>query len=94
MSIAAIRHWRTYNAAVYFAPMRIRWPELLERKGLTPYAFSKLSEGRVSLSTVYRLNKSRGRLQRFDAELMSALCDVLDVRPGDLFEQEKAKRKR
>jgi DNA-binding Xre family transcriptional regulator len=30
-----------------------------------------------------------GRVKTFDAELMEALCDVLDVEPGQLLERDK-----
>lgn len=73
--------------------MRIRIPELLAEHKLTPYGLSKASGGRISLSAAYRLNRSRGRIRFFDAELLEALCDVLHVEPGELLERDKAKRK-
>ena len=73
--------------------VRIRIPELLEKRGITPYALAARSEGRISLSTAYRLNRSRGHGHAFDSALLEALCDVLDVEPGELLERE-AKRRR
>ena len=67
--------------------MRLRIPELLERRGLTPYALASQSEGRISMSTAYRINRQRGRLKCFDADLVEALCDILKVEPSDLFER-------
>lgn len=74
--------------------MRIRLPELLEDRGLTPYALSKQSNGRISMSNAYRLVRVKGRVQTFDADLLEALCDVLKLRPGDLFERDGEKPKR
>ena len=73
--------------------MRVRIPELLEVRGLTPYELSKRSDGRISMSTAYRLKRNRGRGHTFDSALLEALCDVLDVEPGELLERE-AKRGR
>jgi DNA-binding Xre family transcriptional regulator len=69
--------------------MRLRIPELLEKHAMTPYALSKRSGGRVSLSTAYRLNRSRGKVATFDGELLEALCDVFGVGPGEVLEREK-----
>ena len=74
--------------------MRLRLPELLDVAGLTPYALHKQSDGRVSLSTAYRLTRNRGRVANFDAELLEALCDVLGVEPGELFERDTKATKR
>jgi DNA-binding Xre family transcriptional regulator len=74
--------------------MRLKLPELLDERGLSPYALSKNSDGRISMSTAYRLVKLNGRVQNFDAEMLEALCDVLQVEPGQLMERDKPKRKR
>lgn len=73
--------------------MRLRFPELLEARDLTAYSLSKRSDGRISLSTAYRLVRQRGAVKMFDAGLLEALCDVLDVEPGDLLEREGKRRK-
>ena len=73
--------------------VRVRFPELLEERGLTPYELSKRSQGRVSMSTAYRLARKKGRAHTFDSDLLEALCDVLDIGPGELLERE-GKRKR
>ena len=78
---------------VYASLMRLRIPELLTERGLTPYHLSKRAGGRISLSTAYRLARLKGRVKTFDAELMEVLCDVLGVGPGELFERD-AKPKR
>ena len=72
--------------------MRLRYPEILEERKLTPYGLHKLSGGRISLSTAYRLARQNGRLRFFDAELLEALCDTLGVKPNDLLERERKKK--
>jgi len=69
--------------------MRIRLPELLEEHQLTAYEISKQSGGRISPSTLYRLNRKRGIVELFSADLLEALCDVLHVEPGELLERDK-----
>jgi DNA-binding Xre family transcriptional regulator len=41
------------------------------------------------MSTAYRLNRHRGRAHTFDSKLLEALCNVLDVEPGELLERDK-----
>lgn len=77
-------HWQAME-------MRLRLPELLEEHSITPYGLHKASEGRISLSTAYRLTRNRGVVKMFDAELLEALCDVLDVGPEKLLERDTAK---
>lgn len=75
--------------------MRIRLPELLEEHQVTPYEIAKRSDGRISASTLYRLNRKRGVVELISADLLEALCDVLGVGPGDLLERDtKRTRKR
>lgn len=74
--------------------MRLRLPELLDHRGMSAYALSKRSKGRISMSTAYRMSRLSGRVQTFDAELLEALCDVLSVEPAELLERDSAKRKR
>ena len=73
--------------------MRLRLPELLDEAGMTPYALSKQSGDRISESTAYRLVRQRGEVQMFDASVLEALCDVLEVEPGELFERDKPQTK-
>ena len=73
--------------------MRIRLPELLAERELTAYAAAQLSDGRISTSVLYRLLRTKGRARYLDSELLDALCDVLDVHPGELLERE-SRRKR
>ena len=74
--------------------VRIRLPELLELRGLTPYELSKRSDGRISMSTAYRLNRRKGRSHTFDAEMLETLCEVLEVEPGELLERDAPKKRR
>lgn len=68
-------------------PMRLRLPELLRARGITAYALAARSGGRISESTAYRLIEMEGCLQTFGADILSALCDVLEVEPGESFER-------
>lgn len=54
---------------------------------MTPYALAKASDGRISMSTAYRLARLKGRVETFDRDVLEALCDVLDVEPGELLER-------
>lgn len=75
--------------------VRLRIPELLAEHKLTPYALSKRSDGRISMSTAYRLKDSGGRLDTFSADLLEALCDVFDLDDTSmLLERDKKRRSR
>lgn len=80
---------------VHFGAMRLRLPELLDEHDVTAYTLAQRSRGRISPSTLYRLVRGRGRVRYLDGELLDALCDVLNLEPGDLLEREsKPKRAR
>jgi DNA-binding Xre family transcriptional regulator len=72
--------------------MKLRLPELLADRGMTRYAFAKAVGPRISPSTAYRL--ARGEWKCVSGDVMDALCDALDVEPGDLFERTKPRRAR
>ena len=74
--------------------MRVRLAELMEARRLTAYAVAKQSDGRVSTSALYRLLRNDGRARFLDADLLEALCDVLDVEPGELLERDSKVRRR
>lgn len=74
--------------------VRIRFPELLQERGLTTYSVARDSGQRISLSTAYRLKKKDGRLESYSSDLLEALCDVFRVTPGELLEREAPKRRR
>ncbi len=68
--------------------VRLRLPELLDEKGVTPYRVAQDSGGRISTSVLYRIIKRGGRVELLSASLLEALCDVLNVEPGELLERE------
>ena len=80
------------NSYFHAVTIRLRLPELL--KGRTAYDLSVASGGRISMSTAYRLVRSEGRLGTFNADVLEALCDVLQVAPSELFERQPARRAR
>jgi DNA-binding Xre family transcriptional regulator len=69
-----------------FPSMRVRLPELLGE--MTPYRLAMESGERISLSTAYRLVRMKGRVANFDADMLAALCDVLQIEPSDLLERD------
>lgn len=73
--------------------VRLRIPELLKERDLSPYAVAKQSDGRISMSTAYRLVKLEGRVQTFDAGMLEALCDIFEIEPGELLEREGKRRR-
>lgn len=74
--------------------MRVRLAELMKERGMTAYAVAKESDGRVSTSALYRLLRKNGRVQLLDVDLLEALCDVLDVGPGELLERDTGRARR
>jgi DNA-binding Xre family transcriptional regulator len=67
--------------------MRLRLPELLKTHRLTAYALAKQSDGRISIPLAYRLAKRHGVFGSVRPQTLAALCDVLKVEPGRLFER-------
>ena len=74
--------------------MRVRLAELMESRGLTAYAVAQQSDGRISTSALYRLIKADGRARYLDSQLLEALCDVLDVEPGELLERDPRRQRK
>jgi DNA-binding Xre family transcriptional regulator len=72
--------------------LRLRVNELLAKRGLTAYALSKASDGRISMTTAYRLRDTDGELDTFNSEMLEALCDVLGVEIKELIERVPEKR--
>jgi DNA-binding Xre family transcriptional regulator len=66
--------------------VRLRLPELFKEKGLTAYEVARRSNGRLAEASIYRLVRRRGEVSMVSAKTIEALCDVLDVGPGDLIE--------
>ena len=69
-------------------PIRLRFPELLKERGLTGYALSVATGGKISMSTVYRWARTRGQIQTIDTDLLEALCQALNAKPGEVLELE------
>jgi DNA-binding Xre family transcriptional regulator len=73
-----------------FAPddaprLRLRLPELLEERRWSWLKLAERSGGRISRSTAHRLTKDRDALKMFDAAVLEALCDLLNVSPNELL---------
>ncbi len=72
--------------------MRLRVPELLAERHMTPYALHKASDGRISLSAAYRL--ASGEFRAVSSTVLDALCDVFEIDdPGPLFTRERHARR-
>ena len=75
-------------------PIRLRFPELLQERGLTGYALSVATGGKISMSTVYRWVRARGRIHTIDTDLLEALCEAVDAEPAEVIELERKRRHR
>ncbi len=69
--------------------LRLRFPELLENAGISAWGLHKLSKGRITAPTAYRLVRAKGAMNSFPRETLEALCDVLGVNFYDLWEYKK-----
>lgn len=85
-----LRHYCQVPAASYTWGMKLRLPELLAERGMSRYAFAKAIGPRVSPSTAYRL--ARGEWKCLSGDVMEAICEALDVEPGELFERSRGRR--
>ena len=72
--------------------MQLKVPALLADRGWTAYQLAKASDGRISMSAAYRL--ATGDWKCLSSDVLDALCDTLEVEPGDLFVREGKRRKR
>ena len=72
----------------------LRLAEILEERGMTPYALVKAAGERIDMSQAYRLVRCRGRVRYLDTKLLDTLCDVLDVEPGTLLKRTRGEAKR
>jgi putative transcriptional regulator len=61
--------------------------KLLDERGMSAYALAK--KAGLSFGTVYRLARKDGRFSRIEAKTLDAICGVLDVPPGQLFERSR-----
>ena len=58
---------------------------------MTAYGLAKASGGRLSMSAAARL--ARDEWKCLPRAVLEALCEVLNVEPGELFERAKGKRR-
>lgn len=66
---------------------------LLAAADMTAYQLALEFRARgISETVAYRLTKADGHLSRFDAKILDALADILDVAPSELLERDKPKR--
>lgn len=70
--------------------MRLRTPELLAARQMTAYRLAQMSGGRISQSAAYRL--ASGQFTSVTAATLAALCDVLEVGPGELLTRDPLPR--
>lgn len=68
--------------------VRLRLHKILRQKGMSAYALAKQSG--LGFGTVYRLARADGRFSRIEAKTLDAICAVLDVAPGELFERHRS----
>jgi hypothetical protein len=73
--------------------MRLRLPELLKERALTPYALGTHSGGRISLPMAYRLARAGGRFVTIKADVLDAMLDAFSVEPGALLERTPAAKR-
>lgn len=74
----------------YISAVRLLVPDILADRSMTAYALSKALEGRVSRSAVYRM--AVGEKVKLDLDEIAALCDALEIEPGELFERVPEKK--
>ncbi|HYL22328.1 MAG TPA: helix-turn-helix transcriptional regulator [Gemmatimonadales bacterium] len=67
--------------------LRLRVRQLLEMRGLSPYALAKFTG--LSLNSIYRLTQPSGRFRLIRADTIERLCGALRITPAELFEYEK-----
>jgi hypothetical protein len=70
--------------------MRLRFPELLEERGLTRYRLAQLCLGRISQRQVYRYVDSGGHVRSIITAHLEVLREVLNAKPDELIEWKKA----
>ena len=71
--------------------MHLRVPQLLRDRGFTAYTLATRSGGRISMSTAYYFART-GSFRCLKPNQLEALCEVLEVEPGDLFERRRKKQ--
>jgi len=83
--------------------VRLRIPELMERKGWTTgYQLAKNANGRISPTNAYHLVEHEGEISRVSMKMLDALCEIFGVTEKELLSREpvasdplaKAKRRK
>jgi DNA-binding Xre family transcriptional regulator len=74
--------------------VRLRIPEVLRERRVTPRELAALSAGRLAVSTVYRWVQLEGRLKSLDTQALDDLCDILGVEIAQVIEREPRRRER
>ena len=67
--------------------VRLRVRQLLEARGLSPYALAKFTG--LGLNSIYRLTNATGRFRLIRADTIERLCGALRVLPSELFDYDK-----
>jgi DNA-binding Xre family transcriptional regulator len=62
----------------------------MKERGWTAYRLAK--ESRLPQPTIYRLLETKDRESKIALGTIDALCEALDVEPGELLEREPKKR--
>jgi len=65
----------------------LRVGALLEARGLSAYALARFTG--LSLNTIYKLTRPKGRFRVIRADTIERLCAALRITPSDLFEYKK-----
>lgn len=64
-------------------PIRFRLADILRARGITAYRVAK--DTGLALTTVYGMTSTRKRSGGIAWDTLEALCDYLDVEPGELL---------
>ena len=80
------------RVALALKRMRLLIRDLLSARGMNAYAFAKVSGARIPISAAYRYVEEEGHLTTFKASHLEAMCDVLEVGPGEPLECAHARK--
>lgn len=72
--------------------MRIRLPELMALRNVSPTDLVEALGGVASRASVYRLLAADGAASTFRADVLDRLCELFEVPPGRLLERTTAPR--
>jgi DNA-binding Xre family transcriptional regulator len=74
-----------------FSSVELKVPELMKKQGVSAPDLWRDSAGRIGRRTAYRI--ANGEKDTLYLEEIAALCDLLGVEPGDLFERRQGKKR-